>query len=146
MATATFRPPPKDASRTKWPTGSWEAKWREPPKDGKLAWRNKKGFATRREALTYAKRIEADVDRGDHIPAKLASTRFADVATEWLERKHFDKARTRVGYESCTATTSCDVRADAREQDTKPAATEWVKDRLAAGVGPGTIRNAYPTC
>ena len=59
MASATFREPPKDATRTRWPVGSWEAKWREPDPTGKLVWRNKRGFTTRKEALAYAKRVEA---------------------------------------------------------------------------------------
>jgi integrase len=144
MASATFRPPPKEASRTKWPAGSWEAKWREPGKDGRLAWRNKKGFATRREALAYAKRIEGDVDRGDHIPAKLASTRFEDVARQWLDSKHFDKDRTRVGYDQLLRNHVLPTfGATPVSKITKLAAKEWVKDRVASGVGPGTIRNAY---
>ena len=144
MARATFREPPDEATRTKWPAGSWEAKWREPGKDGKLVWRNKRGFATRKEALAYAKRIEADVDRGEHIPAKLANVRFSDVAQQWLDSKHFDKARTRAGYEQLLRNHVLPTFGPMPvSKVTKPAAREWVKNRVAAGVGPGTIRNAY---
>lgn len=143
MASATFRKPPADASRTAWPAGSWEAKWREPGKDGRLVWRNKKGFATRREALAYAKRVESDVDRGDHIPAKLSSARFGDVAAEWLGSKHFDKERTREGYQ-CLLDRQVPgwLKGTAVGKITNPMLGEWVKERVGAGVGAGTIRNA----
>lgn len=101
------------------------------------------GVATRREALTYAKRVESDIGRGEHVPSKMNSTRFGDVANTWLEAKHFDKERTREGYESLLSSQVPGwLKGTPVGKITNPMLQEWVKDRLSAGVGAGTIRNA----
>ena len=150
MASATERKLDKDknpnaGARTKYPIGSWEAKWREPdPVTGKLKWKSKRGFHTKKEALAYAKRIEADIERGEHIPQQLASTRFKDVAEDWLESKVFDKPRTADGYASLLRNHVLPTFGPkAVGNVTKADIKTWVKERQSDDVGAGTIRNAY---
>jgi hypothetical protein len=61
----------------------------------------------------------------------------------WLEAKHFDKERTREGYEPLLSSQVPGwLKGTAVGKITNPMLEEWVKDRVSAGVRPGTVRNA----
>ena len=120
-------------------SGRWEARYRD------IADRQRgKTFRTKREAEQFLERVGADIQRGDWIDPQAARTTFGAWATDWLATTVHLREGTKAGYESLLdnhilpAFGSVPVgRID------KLAVKAWVAERVKAGMGAGTVRNAF---
>lgn len=119
--------------------GRWEARYRD------IADRQRgKTFRTKREAERFLERVGADIQRGDWIDPQAARTTFDAWARDWLATTVHLREGTKAGYESLLdnhilpAFGSTPVgRID------KLAVKAWVAGRVKAGLGAGTVRNAF---
>jgi integrase len=121
------------------PSGSWEARYRDP------AGRTRgKSFRTKREAERFLERTGADMQRGDWLDPRAARTTFRSWATDWMATKVNLREGTRVGYESLLEAHVLPAFSDmpAGRID-KLAVQGWVAALTKAGLGAGTVRNAF---
>ncbi|NNN21811.1 MAG: site-specific integrase [Acidimicrobiales bacterium] len=121
------------------PSGNWEARYRDTygrPRG--------KSFNTKREAQMYLQRVGADMQRGDWLDPRIARTTFAQWAEAWMATKVNLRGGTRVGYGSILETHVLpDFGTIAVGRIDKLMIKGWIAHKVATGVGPGTIRNAF---
>ncbi|HVA43156.1 MAG TPA: site-specific integrase [Acidimicrobiales bacterium] len=120
------------------PSGTWEARYRDPSGRQRAA-----AFRTKTEARRYLERVGTDKQRGDYLDPTLARTRFDDWADEWLATTAHLRVKTRVGYESRLNNT---VRPAFSGYPVgsidQPLVRRFVAELAESGAAPGTIREA----
>lgn len=115
----------------------WRVRYRTP--DGRSTM--KRGFSTKREALSWAAENTVSMDRGTYIAPSAGRTTFAHVSRDWLMGKVNLKPRTRAGYQH-----SLDSRVlpqwghRAVSAITHAEVQKWIADMSAGGLAPNSVR------
>lgn len=101
-------------------------------------------FSRKADAEAHLRRMEGDKERGNYHDPKSGKVLYRTVAAEWLGTLQVTKAKTKAGYESLLnnhVLPTFELMPVGRI--TKGTVKTWVAERNRAGVGAGTIRNAY---
>jgi len=106
--------------------------------------RQARTFPNRTEAKRFLDRASADRQRGDYLDHRDAARTFASVAEEWLALKPRLRVKTVAGYDSLLRTHLLPTFGPRPVGGIRPPEVRrWLADETRAGVGAGTIRNAY---
>ncbi|HVA43095.1 MAG TPA: site-specific integrase [Acidimicrobiales bacterium] len=120
------------------PSGTWEARYRDPSGRQRAA-----AFRTKTEARRYLERVGTDKQRGDYLDPTLARTRFEDWAEEWLATTVQLKPKTQVGYKSMLNSHVLPAFSGyAVGSIDQPMVRRFIANMSAADAAPGTIRAA----
>lgn len=113
----------------------YEVRWFDPDTRDRLS---QGGFRTRRDALTFAREVDAALTTGTYLDPRRGEITLADHAEHWIEA-HPGKRRTVAGYRTYLRThitTDLHIPAD----DTRPARTLNIGTTYLADLRPSTIR------
>jgi integrase len=125
---------------------------RKAPNDRvKGCWRDHTGkersktFATKTEALRYARKMEVEVQSGIRRDAEAGKQRFGDYLDRWMQDQHKIRHNTRVMYEGSIRRHILPSRlADRRLQEIEPRhVRDWIAERAKAGTPPATMLDTY---
>ncbi len=101
-------------------------------------------FSRKQDAQGHIRRMEGDKERGEYHDQRAGKTPYRKVAEEWLDTLQVSKERTKQGYRSLLDNHVLPTFAVTPVgRITKQTVKAWVAERASAGVGPGTIRNAF---
>lgn len=101
-------------------------------------------FSRKADAEAHVRRMEGDKERGHYHDPNSGKVLYRTVAAEWLDTLQVGKEKTKLGYESLLnnhVLPTFELTPVGRI--TKANVKTWVAERNNAGVGAGTIRNAY---
>lgn len=120
-------------------SGSYEAMYRDP-----MGRQRSKCFRTKAEARDFLAGVQSSKRAGDWTDPRLAKIRFGDFAAEWLASTVHLKPSTQVSYEGLLRLHILPYfRKAPIGRIQRPHVQQWISALIAAGVGPGTVRNAY---
>ncbi|MGA8296570.1 MAG: tyrosine-type recombinase/integrase [Acidimicrobiales bacterium] len=120
------------------PSGSWEARYRDP-----TGRQRSQTFPTKTAARRFLERVGADKQRGDYLDPTLGRTRFDDWAAEWLASNAHLKPRTLVDYESMLRVHVLPAFKGRPVGNVDQALVRrFIADLSAGGAAPGTVRAA----
>lgn len=101
-------------------------------------------FSRKAEAEAHVRRMEGDKERGHYHNPNSGKVLYRTVAAEWLSTLVVGKEKTKAGYESLLNNHVLPTFGNVPVGRVKKAHVKtWVAELSKAGVGPGTIRNAY---
>lgn len=101
-------------------------------------------FSRKADAEAHVRRMEGDKERGHYHDPNSGKVLYRTVASEWLDTLQVGKEKTKLGYESLLNNHVLPTFENTPVgRITKANVKTWVAERNKAGVGAGTIRNAY---
>lgn len=113
--------------------------------DGSGAQRQK-AFKSLELAKAHVRVEEGRAAAGDTYDVNAAKAPFGPIVEEWLKLKVFGKQRTEIGYRSLYSNQLKDTFGTMPVgRITKATIRAWISERIASGVGAGTVRNSYAT-
>jgi integrase len=128
------------ASVARNPRGTgWQARWRDP--GGR---QRKKNFGRRADAQRWLDQMRAEQHRGQYIDPRAGRVRVRDVAESWaaglghLKESTANRYRGLVRHHVLPRFGSWAI-GDVRHSDVR----DWVHELSAAGLAPGTVRQAH---
>ncbi|WP_348733715.1 tyrosine-type recombinase/integrase [uncultured Mycolicibacterium sp.] len=106
---------------------------------------DKRGFTTKRDALLFAAKIEADKAAGAFVPSSAGQMTVSELADTWLQKKHRSAAPSHYRtLESSWRTKVAPSWGTRRIADVTTHEVEaWIADLVGNGSGTTTVRRAH---
>jgi integrase len=117
----------------------------------KACWRDHNGrersktFATKTEALRYARKMEVEVEQGIRRDAEAGKQRFGDYLERWMQDQHKIRRNSRRMYEGAINRYILPSHLAKRKlQEIEPRhIRDWIAERVKAGAPPASLLDAY---